>query len=157
MNNTNKQEFPVEPATLDDVGDLQMLLAHAVPACAPETVWELPFQWKTFRVIRNDEGKVIAAGSIRDLEGERAEIRGLAVHPEFRGRGLADKVVERLLDESRARNRNMVCVTRKPSFFERFGFQKTFPTWLSRNRLPVRTKVDPDPRVFMVTCEPIPA
>lgn len=152
-----QNEFFVEDAKESDLPDLKRLLASTVPECSPQTVWDLPFHWSSYRVVRNDEGRVIASGSLQVLSGERAEIRGLVVDPDWRGKGLANLLVEDLLAIARTIGHETVCVTRSPSFFERFGFRHTFPTWLSQDRHHRGGKDDEDPRAYMVSCDALQA
>jgi N-acetylglutamate synthase-like GNAT family acetyltransferase len=145
-------EFSVADALRSDLPELKRLLAETVPDCAPQTVWELPFHWSSYRVIRNDADEVIAAASLQALPGRRAEIRGLVVDPNWRGKGLANILVEDLLARAEAEGREAVCVTRNPSFFARHGFQYTFPTWLTRKRHVRQPSSDDAPRVCMISC-----
>jgi N-acetylglutamate synthase-like GNAT family acetyltransferase len=149
--------FVVDDARRNDLPDLQRLLSDTVPECSPQTVWDLPFNWTEYRVIRDDDGSVIAASSLQTLSEDRAEIRGLVVDPEWHGRGLANILIEDLLDQARSEGREVVCVTRKPSFFQRYGFQYTFPTWLAPDRYVCSQAADADPRVYMISCELEPA
>lgn len=145
--------FEVEDATEADLIDLQRILSHTVPECSPQTVWELPSRWSDYRVVRDDDGVVIAAASLQLVSDSRAEIRGLVVDRTWRGRGLANLLVEDLLERARRSGREVVCVTRKPSFFARFGFEYTFPSWLAPDRHVTAESADADPRVCMISCE----
>jgi len=52
-----------------------------------------------------------------------AEVRSLAVHPDFQDRGLASKLVERCTQRARDRGiRELFAVTSQTSFFGRLGF-----------------------------------
>ena len=92
---------PVDRASLRsaeraDLNDLVALLGAAVPQCLPETVWQLPWAWSTYVVVR-DGDRLVAAGSLQRVDERRAEIRGLVVAPSHQGNGLASAVVEELL------------------------------------------------------------
>jgi len=148
----SKDHFVVSDALRSDLPELKQLLADTVPECAPQTVWELPDHWSSYRVIRAGSGQVIAAASLQDLPGLHAEIRGLVVDPAWRGKGLANILVEDLLERARSRGREVVCATRKPSFFKRHGFRYTFPTWLTRGRHVPHDASKSEPRVYMISC-----
>jgi len=151
-------EFVIESARADDQSTLVRLLSSAVPDCSPQTVWDVPWLWPRYRVARDRSGSVIAAGTLQELEGNRVEIRGLAVDEDWRGKGVAGALVEDLLDIADEQGKEAVCVTRKPSFFERFGFHMTFPSWLSRQRQQVHGgRKDAAPRVAMINCRPVTA
>src|SRR4249919_2680093 len=52
-----------------------------------------------------------------------AEVRSLAVHPDFQDRGLASDLVERCTQRARERGvRELFAVTSQTSFFARLGF-----------------------------------
>lgn len=145
-----------EPAAFADVRALIELLGESVPAVSPGTVWEIPWTWQHYRVVRDSFGSLAGAGSLRPLDERRAEIRGLVAAPEWRGAGVASALMDSLLQWARERELDVVCVTRKPEFFRRFGFTETTPSWVD----PRRTLVDStcpalhakasEPRVGMV-------
>jgi N-acetylglutamate synthase-like GNAT family acetyltransferase len=149
---TTRPVIPTDPVVIrsarkTDLGDLIALMGAVVPACLPETVWQLPWAWRDYVVAVSSEG-LIAAGSLQDIDGTRAEIRGLAVHPDHRGRGLASRIVEALVARADVRGRATVCVTRKPGFFAKHGFTETPSTWLPAQRV-LFSKPGPSPRVGM--------
>lgn len=119
----------IEPARVTDLSRLVALLAASTPDCASQTVWDLPWQWPNYRVVREAE-VVVASGALTPLGDGRSEIRGLAVAPEFRGRGLARRLVDDLVDGAVNRGHEAVCVTRNPEFFGRLGFTRVHPFWL---------------------------
>lgn len=132
----------VEPARLSDVPALRALLASVVPDCHPDTVRAVPRTWPRFVVVR-EGGRIVAAGALQPVGADRAEIRGLAVADGARGRGIASAVVRHLVHRAGAEGRRVVCVTRRPGFFARLGFEEVAPTWL-----PGRRRIDDrSPRV----------
>lgn len=119
----------LERARFGHVPQIVALLASAVPDCSPQTVWDIPWSWPDYWVVSSG-GQVVAAAALRSLDDERCELRGLAVDPRSRGRGLARLLVHRLRDLARERGHDMLCVTRSPEFFRRLGFLPTHPFWL---------------------------
>ncbi|TNE46631.1 MAG: N-acetyltransferase [Deltaproteobacteria bacterium] len=122
-------EFRLECARHDDVPQLVRLMGSVVPDCAPHTVWELPWNWVNYHVIRDENNDIIAAGSLQDTEEGDVELRGIVVKPEWRGSGIATSLLEQLVRHAKSLNKRLVCITGKPDFFERFGFQQATYLW----------------------------
>lgn len=140
----------VERVLAGEVPELLSLLDAAVPDCAPETVWQLPYNWFRYRVAKRvGDRKLLAAGSLQPIDASRSEIRGLVVSRESRGRGLATTIVRHLVDEAEERGLETVCMTRKPALFRRLGFHDTPPFWLPPHRRSSADTRDQPPRVSL--------
>ena len=65
----------------------------------------------------------------------RSELASIAVHPEYRGQGLARVVIEMLLHEN-PRPLYLMCVSHNGPMYEKFGFQviadKAMPRYFAR-------------------------
>ena len=80
-----------------------------------------------FRVAQNPDvpGRIIGCGALHVMWDELAEVRTLAVHPDFARRGLGGRILETLLDDARALGlRRIFCLTFEVDFFTRHGFSK---------------------------------
>lgn len=133
-----------------DVEDLVALLGASVPDCTPQTVWELPWTWHHYRLVRSDDGDLVGAASLRPISKGRAEIRGLTVATSWRNRGIARALIQDLIREADRLDLDVVCVTRTPDLFVRFGFQETSPSWLDhRRRSPTPVSAPTSRRVAM--------
>ncbi len=145
-------EIALAPVFASEVASLSALLEGAVPECAPLTVWQLPYEWSRYVAAkRRDDGRLLGAASLQPLDGRRTELRGLVIAPDARGSGIATRLVRHLLAQADARGVEVVCVTRRPSFFRRLGFRDAPPSWLTGPRLlRPRDPSDPlPPRVSM--------
>ena len=87
-----------------------------------------------FLVARDDEGRALGCGAMRDLEPGVAELKRMYVRPEARGRGLGRAILEALEDEARRRD---VTVLRLETghaqheavgLYERAGYRR-IPCW----------------------------
>ena len=79
-----------------------------------------------FTVAVDASGAIVACGALTDLGPGLGEVRSLAVREDQAGRGLGHRLVERLLDEAAERGlREVLALTRRPSFFEALGFAVT--------------------------------
>lgn len=68
-------------------------------------------------------GRIIGCGALHVMWDELAEVRTLAVLPEFTRRGLGGWILEALLDDARALGlRRIFCLTFEVDFFKSHGF-----------------------------------
>lgn len=79
--------------------------------------------WRRFIVVVEQNGWVIACGQVKPHGVDIRELASIAVHPEYRGRGLARAVIEVLLREN-PRPMYLMCVSHNGPMYEKFGFQK---------------------------------
>lgn len=114
----------VAPAAPVDADRISELTHEAAPDCIPLASEEVEAHLPEFEVVRDDGVRVVAAASVRDIDGERAELRGLTVAPEWRGHGLGGLLVRRAIIRALDRGRNLVCVTRRREFFAHLGFRQ---------------------------------
>ncbi len=129
-------DYELQAAEFQDIQSLIQLSSVNVPHLALTTVWGIPWTWKHYTVAKDQSGRLLGAGSLLPLDNCLAEIRGLVVEKCHRDAGIASKIVEHMLRRARVLEMNAVCVTRKPSFFRKFGFQETNPAWLEIQQHP---------------------
>ncbi len=68
-------------------------------------------------------GKVIGCCALQIYSKRMAEVRSLAVHPDYQDAGVATKLVKRCTERARERGiREVFAVTSATEFFERLGF-----------------------------------
>ena len=69
------------------------------------------------------DGEIVGCCALQVYSRRLAEVRSLAVEPEFGGRGIASRLVEACRKRGRERRvRQLFAVTSEPEFFERRGF-----------------------------------
>jgi amino-acid N-acetyltransferase len=69
-------------------------------------------------------GEVIGCGALHIVWADLAEVRSLAVRPEWKGRGVGRQLVEHLLDEARGLGLPTVfALTYQEAFFHKMGFE----------------------------------
>lgn len=114
----------IRKAKISDVEDIHKLINHYAAegqmlARARTTLYE---GIREFSVVEIDE-KVVAAGSLHVLWSDLAEIRALAVEPEYVRSGLGKTLVETFLKEAKELELPRVfSLTYKPEFFAKCGF-----------------------------------
>ena len=90
-----------------------------------------------FRVAVNSDGRVVGCGAIHVMWEDLAEVRTLAVLPEFRGRGIGRRILADLVSTaSELGVERVVCLTFETGFFRSQEFE-------------VADSVDVAPEVFM--------
>ncbi len=68
-------------------------------------------------------GKIIGCCALQIYSKRMAEVRSLAVHPDYQSGGVASKLVRRCTERARERGiREVFAVTSATKFFERLGF-----------------------------------
>jgi amino-acid N-acetyltransferase len=91
--------------------------------------------WKRFLVAGNDQGEIIACGQVKPHGADILELASIAVHPDYRGRGLARAVIEALLDKT-PRPIYLMCIAHNGPMYEKFGFaaleQAQMPRYFQR-------------------------
>ncbi len=107
----------IRPARSLDESAIRALLARF-----PETVMQehLPRPEEFFVA---EENGIIACCALEVYSKRIAEIRSLAVLPEYRGRGIATQLVEACMDAARTQGiYELLAITSAVEFFEKRGF-----------------------------------
>jgi len=115
----------VRPARSEDIASLQVLLNHyaSMGELLPRTKTDITNNLEHFRVIE-DDGKVVACGSLEHFTETLAEIRSLMVAADIKRGGLGRKIVENLLVTAQQRNvERVMALTYVPEFFHKLGFK----------------------------------
>ncbi len=77
---------------------------------------------RDFVVVERD-GKIVACGSLAVIWSDIAEIRTVAVHPDYTGLGIGKQIVKTLIEDARELELPKVfCLTYQPEFFKKLGF-----------------------------------
>ncbi len=75
-------------------------------------------------VVAEADGRVVGCGSLAVVWSDIAEVRSIAVHPDYQRRGYGRAMVEELLRDARDLELPRVfCLTYQPEFFRRLGFR----------------------------------
>jgi amino-acid N-acetyltransferase len=78
--------------------------------------------WRRF-IVAVESGRVVACGQVKPHGAVILELASIAVHPEYRGRGLARSVIETLLARH-PRPLYLMCMSHNGAMYEKFGFRK---------------------------------
>ena len=120
----------VREATKEDWSAIKALIDNS-----PELMKTRLTSYRSFFVAEH-EGRVVGCGALAvnvqedlsedevDKSPKTAEIRSLAVEPEFQGQGIGSRIVQRCLDRAHERKVYEVATyTNAPEFFEKFGLK----------------------------------
>ena len=121
-------EFALRPATADDAGAIRWLIING-------GINPTGLDWKRFIVALAPDGGVIGCGQIKPHGRDVLELASIAVRPEYRHRGIASAIIERLL-QTPGRPLYLMCRSPLGPFYARFGFQgipqEEMPTYFRR-------------------------
>jgi len=90
----------------------------------------MSLDWKRFILASSPDGSLVACGQIKPHSDGTLELASIAVHPDWRGRGLAREVIQRLLADS-PRPIHLTCRSILEPFYNKFGFRS-----LAKDELP---------------------
>ena len=81
----------------------------------------LGIRWPRFVLIETQDGEVVACGQIKPHADGTNELASIVVKKEFRGQGLARRIIEHLL-AGHPGTLYLMCAARACSMYEKFGF-----------------------------------
>ena len=112
-------------AQIKDVKEIQKLLTHFASKgdMLSRSLSELYEALRDFYVYEAD-GRIIGASALHIVWEDLAEIRSVAVAEDAGRKGVGSQVVQACIDEARVLGlKRLFCLTYKPNFFGKFGFQ----------------------------------
>lgn len=78
--------------------------------------------WRRFLVAVEGSGRVIGCGQIKPHGADILELASIGVMPDYRGQGIARKIIEMLLEQN-PRPLYLMCVEHNGAMYEKFGFR----------------------------------
>jgi len=112
-------------AEIRDVKEIQKLLTHYASKgdMLSRSLSELYEAIRDFYVFE-DKGRILGASALHIVWEDLAEIRSVAVVEDAGRKGVGSQVVQACIDEARILGlKRLFCLTYKPDFFGKFGFQ----------------------------------
>ena len=111
-------EVLVRPARRGEMPEIRRLIAYFPKELVQA---ELPRIQSFF--VAESRDSIVGCCALQVYSRRLAEVRSLAVHPDFRGRGIAGRLVDACRRRGRERRvRQLIAVTSEPGFFEARGF-----------------------------------
>lgn len=78
--------------------------------------------WRRFLVAVEGSGRVIGCGQIKPHGADILELASIGVMPDYRGQGIARKIIEMLLEQN-PHPLYLMCVEHNGAMYEKFGFR----------------------------------
>ncbi len=119
-------ELKIRPAKTTDVLSIRKLVDTYAPerrllSKATVTLYEAV---PDFLVIEKD-GQIIGAGAVYVLWEDLAEVRTVAVFPEFKNKGIGSQLLSALLQKAKDLGvKRVFCLTFETKFFTKHGFEE---------------------------------
>ena len=82
----------------------------------------MALDWNRFIIASAPDGTLIACGQIKPHSEGTLELASIAVHPDWRGQGLAREIIKRLVAET-PRPIYLTCRSDLEPFYIKFGFR----------------------------------
>ncbi|MCZ7541008.1 MAG: GNAT family N-acetyltransferase [Anaerolineae bacterium] len=102
-------------------------------------------------LVAEQGGQVIGCASLVYYNGSLAEVRSLAVHPDWRGNGIASQLVAEAVVMARGRGlKRVLTLTRAARLFEQLGFERDAVT-----NFPIKVWQDCAPCPFKDRCDEV--
>jgi len=144
----------IRKAILDDVNDIHALLQlyNIKGELLARPLSKLYDHLRDFWVYEDPETKkVIGCCALQFCWEKLAEIRSLAVHPEYTGHGIGSTLAERTIQEAFFfKITDLFTLTYRPTFFEQFGFST-----IDKSELPIKVWSDCIGCVSFPNCDEI--
>ena len=134
MTTTIEKERPDSEDAITLINELEAVLAPNYPAESRHgfSVEKLIRENVAFFVIRQD-GISAGCGGVKIFEGEYGEVKRMYIRPQFRGHGLAKKMLEHLTEYTRNQGVGLLRLetgihqTEAIALYEKMGFQNIGP------------------------------
>lgn len=131
----------IRKATIKDVKAIHSLLQQygRKGELLPRPLSVLYDHVRDFSVYVDDKDtRILGCCALQFCWEDLAEIRSLAVHPDYLRKRIGSKLVENVLSEAKSfKIKKVFALTYRPGFFERFGFFQ-----IDRSELPLKIWAD---------------
>lgn len=120
----DKSELTYRRATIPDVKEIQKIVNfHAAKdEMLPRSLNQVYETLRDYNVCEAN-GMLVGCCALHIMWEDLAEIRSVAIHPDYQGRGIGRELVMRAIDEAkRLELPGVFLLTYKPEYFSKFGF-----------------------------------
>lgn len=107
-------EIIFRPATAQDADDIKALIRLV-------RINPMNLSWQRFLIASHADRGLVACAQIKPHADGTREFASLAVHPDFRGQGLARQLIERILVTA-PRPLYLTCISHLEPLYKKFGF-----------------------------------
>lgn len=124
----------VEKAKIGDASQIHKLVNHFAEKgeMLPRALSEVYENMRDF-VVAREEDRVVACAALHIFWSDLAEVRAVTVSEDSQNRGIGAYLVQACLKDAEELGiPEVFCLTYKPAFFEKFGFQQVDKAELPR-------------------------
>ena len=117
----------VEKARMSDIPQIHKLVNYFAEQgeMLARPLSELYENIRDYFVIRDEAGRVVACASLHVNWEDLAEVKAVAVAPEWQDKGLGRHLLQACVEEARLLGiPTLFCLTYRPYFYEKHGFTK---------------------------------
>jgi N-acetylglutamate synthase-like GNAT family acetyltransferase len=82
----------------------------------------ISLNWRRFVLATDREARIIGCGQVKPHADGSLELASIAVLPDWRGKGIARRIIEYLLEQHPARL-YLTCRSQHEAMYQKFGFQ----------------------------------
>lgn len=117
--------FEIRKATMSDTQEMYALInQYADEGKLLHRTMESIYEHLQCFIVAVDGVKIVGTASLHILERDLAEIRSLAVHPEYNGKGIGKRLVKTIVDETKALGiQTLLTLTYQEEFFKKCHFK----------------------------------
>ncbi len=131
----------IRKAELKDIKEIHWLLKlfGKKGELLPRPLSELYDHLRDFSVFTDDkEDKVLGCCALQFCWEDLAEIRSLAVHPDYQRKKIGSYLIKKVISEAELFNiKRLFTLTYRPEFFKKYGFVQ-----IDRSKLPLKVWAD---------------
>jgi len=106
--------FNLRPATEDDSKTIRQLVHIG-------QINPTGLDWRRFTVAESPQGQVIGCGQIKSHRDDSDELASIVVHPDWRGQGVARRIIEHIL-ATHSGDLYLMCRAKMGPMYEKFYF-----------------------------------
>lgn len=117
--------FQLRPARREDSAPIRTLIWRV-------RINPTSLDWRRFWVAVDSQERLLGCGQLKPHGDGSLELASIAVHPQYRGRGIAHAIVNQLLNRA-SRPLYLRCTAPLQDFYERFGFRVISPDEMPPN------------------------
>lgn len=117
----------IRRATVSDGKDIQRLIGGYAERgeMLPRSLSDIYENLRDYHVCVDDGNRLVGVSALHVMWDDLAEIRSLAVVPEYSGRGIGANLVKACIEDGAGLGiRRIFALTYRPDYFKRFGFNE---------------------------------
>ena len=108
-------QYTLRPATAADAMRIRQIIALV-------QINPMSLNWQRFVLATDREGNIIGCGQVKPHADGLLELASIAVLPDWRGKGIARRLIEHLLEQYPG-TLYLTCRSQLGSMYQKFGFQ----------------------------------